>query len=676
MRQQPSAVTLIGQQRLTDNHITSLKGAANLVHNLFMPDYGSRLTSAMYIRGIGSRMNTPAVGLYVDNIPYIDKSAFDFNFYDIERIDILRGPQGTLYGRNTMGGLIRIVTRNPFDYDGTDVKLGYATGDNHRNIALTHYHQVNGQLAFSAGGYYEGGDGFFKNDFTYKKADKMQAGGGRIRGIYKATDQLSFDLNVNYDYTDEGAYPYYYTGSFTEYEPYWNLIGKISNNRESSYLRSLFNAGLNIEYKADSWQMNAITGFQHLNDRMLMDQDFLTPDIYTLEQKQRINTLTEEVSFKNTSKDSRWHWVSGANMMYQTLHTDGPVTFYEQGVSGLIESNINGIFNQLKESNPKMPTMGIALQDRNFVVSSNMDTPSFNLAAFHSSSINWKNWKLTAGLRLEYEKLYMRYYSDSDITFDFNLSMSPMMNFSYPDLKASPVFDGDMNKDYLQVLPKVSLMYRLSEANNIYATISKGHRSGGYNVQMFSDLIQGAMRNQMIANIDEAQLIEGAMLALFNHETLIATKSYRICEAAKPYGVMEFGLRRAMSFDAGIYGAKAACIAGCIGTSNVLTAKMFDVAPLGTMAHSFIMSFDDEYLLKGNNIYDLNTTEVKKDEYLQIINCKDGAIWREFIKYITKNAICKIEDFELEVPVELKEIDYCSSDDMVPNNTFECSDRK
>ena len=84
------------------------------------------------------------------------------------------------------------------------------------------------------------------------------------------------------------------------------------------------------------------------------------------------------------------------------------------------------------------------------------------------------------------------------------------------------------------------------------------------------------------------------MLCAFNHETLIATKAYRICEAAKPYGVMEFGLRRAMSFDAAIYGAKAACIAGCIGTSNVLTAKMYDLLALGTMAHSWIMSFDDE----------------------------------------------------------------------------------
>ena len=99
---------------------------------------------------------------------------------------------------------------------------------------------------------------------------------------------------------------------------------------------------------------------------------------------------------------------------------------------------------------------------------------------------------------------------------------------------------------------------------------------------------------KITAPIIEAQLIESALLCLFNHETLIATKAYRICEAAKPYGVMEFGLRRAMSFDAGIYGAKAACIAGCCGTSNVLTAKMFDIPALGTMAHSWIMSFDDE----------------------------------------------------------------------------------
>ena len=100
---------------------------------------------------------------------------------------------------------------------------------------------------------------------------------------------------------------------------------------------------------------------------------------------------------------------------------------------------------------------------------------------------------------------------------------------------------------------------------------------------------------KIIAPIVEAQLVESAVLAIFNHETLIATKAYRICEAASPQKVMEFGLRRAHSIDASIYGAKAACIAGCIGTSNVLTSKMYDLMPMGTQAHSWIMSFENEY---------------------------------------------------------------------------------
>ncbi len=116
LRQLPSSVSLISQKQMKAHHVASLKDVSALSPNFYMPDYGSKLTSAIYIRGIGSRMNTPAVGLYVDNIPYLDKSAFDFNFFDIERIDILRGPQGTLYGRNTMGGLVKVNTRSPFTY--------------------------------------------------------------------------------------------------------------------------------------------------------------------------------------------------------------------------------------------------------------------------------------------------------------------------------------------------------------------------------------------------------------------------------------------------------------------------------------------------------------------------------------------------------------------------------
>lgn len=100
---------------------------------------------------------------------------------------------------------------------------------------------------------------------------------------------------------------------------------------------------------------------------------------------------------------------------------------------------------------------------------------------------------------------------------------------------------------------------------------------------------------KIIAPIMEAQLIETAVLNIVNHQSLIATKASRVCYAAQDDGVMEFGLRRAQGPDAGTYGARAAVIGGCVATSNVLAGKLFNIPVKGTHAHSWIMSFDDEY---------------------------------------------------------------------------------
>ena len=100
---------------------------------------------------------------------------------------------------------------------------------------------------------------------------------------------------------------------------------------------------------------------------------------------------------------------------------------------------------------------------------------------------------------------------------------------------------------------------------------------------------------KVIAPIMEAQLVETAILNIINHQSLIATKASRVCFAARGDGIMEFGLRRAQGPDAGTYGARAAVIGGCVGTSNVLCGQLFDVPVKGTHAHSWIMSFPDEY---------------------------------------------------------------------------------
>ncbi len=510
LRQQPMAVSLVGQEQMVSSHISNIKGASSIVPNFFMPDYGSRLTSAVYIRGVGSRINTPAVGLYVDNIPYADKSAFDFSFYDIERIDVLRGPQGTLYGRNAMGGIMKVHTRNPFAYQGTDVKLGYATGNHQRQVSLSHYHRPSDYFAFSISGYYEGNNGFFTNDYTGKKADGGNAGGGRFRGIYRPSDRWKFDLSANYDHTKEGAYPYYYSAE--QENGYHELVGKISNNRESSYRRDMVNVGLNIENQHENWQMNAVTGYQFLDDRMFMDQDFLSADIYTLEQKQRIHTLTEELTFKSKRSDSWWEWVSGANAMYQSLHTEGPVVFYQDGL-GFLENNINAVMPDI-QNNEKMSMlqmmgftgMGVNFRGDELLMDGTYETPTLNLALFHQSTFNiTEHFSTIIGLRLDYEHLKMKYHSPAYVEYGFTMpnASNEKMAVNLQDLSSTLLYDGTLKNDNFRLLPKFALKYDFGKQSNVYASVAMGQRSGGYNLQMFSDLLQGALRVDMMNGIKE-----------------------------------------------------------------------------------------------------------------------------------------------------------------------------
>ncbi|MBR5612452.1 MAG: TonB-dependent receptor [Bacteroidaceae bacterium] len=519
LRQLPASVSLISQKDMQANRITSLKSASNIVPNFFMPDYGSRLTSAMYIRGIGSRINTPAVGMYVDNIPYLDKSAFDFNFYDIERIDILRGPQGTLYGRNTMGGLVKVHTRSPFSYQGTDVKLGYASGNNHRSASLTHYHRVSQQFAFSAGGYYEGADGFYTNTHLNKKIDEMQAGGGRMRAIWLPAENWKLDLTVGYDYTDEGGYPYYYTGKLNGEEDRANLLGKIAYNRESSYRRSLLNTGLNIEHQAKSFIFNAVTGFQHLNDRMFMDQDFSPSDTYTIEQKQRINSLTEEITFKS-KPGKAWQWTTGVFGFYQNMNVISPVTFLEDGMGMLnqmLGSVIPGKIEVAMGPTMKMDILpSLNITDNQMPIDGHFKTPQYNVALFHQSQFRdlfgMEGLSFTAGIRMDYEKMQMTYNSGTSLNYTVGIKgemnrggqVTTINMMPETPLTVESRYNGKLSKDYIQLLPKFALQYDFNQGkSNVYASISKGYRSGGYNYQMFSELLQSSLKNDMMRQSKE-----------------------------------------------------------------------------------------------------------------------------------------------------------------------------
>ncbi|MCR4922253.1 MAG: TonB-dependent receptor [Bacteroidaceae bacterium] len=500
-RELPVAVSTLDARTLRDHQVLSIKQLSYMVPNFYMPDYGSRLTSAMYIRGVGSRINTPAVGLYVDDVPFLDKSGFDFDLGDIERIDVLRGPQGTLYGRNTLGGLVKVHSRSPLDYEGTDVHLGYSTRDNRRRLSATHYHHPTEKFAFSGGGYYEGSDGLFRNHLLDRKVDYSQSGGGRLRGIWLASRQLKFDAGLRFDHSHEGAYPYYYGGALNPAaEQYAAWKDKIANNREGKYHRNMLNASLNTEYRTDRFTLNSVTAYQFLRDRMFMDQDFLPDDIYTLTQRQRIHTLQEELTLKGQILD-RWSGILGANVTYQKLRTEAPVVFESDGVAWLSQ-NINASLPDLTSKG--LGAMSVTLKNTTLPMGGTFDTPTFNAAVFHQSSVELApKLTLNLGVRLDYERNKMDYDAPGSVLFDFAmLGANPRNNVRLTDVLAEPVFRGTTKDDCLHFLPKAALQYDLGTVGNVYASVSRGSRSGGYNVQMFSDLLQTEMRGSMMRAID------------------------------------------------------------------------------------------------------------------------------------------------------------------------------
>lgn len=505
LRQQPLSATSFSQGDMRNNSVTSVKSLSGLVPNLFIPDYGSKLTTSVYVRGIGSRINTPAVGLYVDNIPFIDKSAFDFNYSDIERIDVLRGPQGTLYGRNTMGGLIRVFTKSPFSYQGTDISLGAATYNNYK-ASVNHYHRISDKFAFSAGAFYEHEGGFFENVArNNEKIDKGDEVGGRMRAIWLPKDNLKLDFTVNYEYSNQGGYPYQLT-SLSETDIYYQDLkgdlGKVAYNNECGYMRHLLNGGLNLEHQADNFILSSVTGFQYLKDEMNLDQDFTRKNVYTMSQRQNSKTISEEIVLKS-KPGRRWQWTTGVSGFYQWLDTEGPVTFHEDGISSLMENNVNGIFKKIKEEKPMMPDMSLDITDENILIGGNFKSPMLSTGIYHQSTINdiiFKGLSFTAGLRMEYERYWLDYNSNTNINFDFKIAVMPM---PFKGLNSSPKVNGNISHDYIQLLPKFALQYDFNKSNNIYASVSKGYRSGGYNIQMFSEIVQGEMINGMIAVLNE-----------------------------------------------------------------------------------------------------------------------------------------------------------------------------
>ncbi|MDR1022459.1 MAG: TonB-dependent receptor [Prevotellaceae bacterium] len=478
----PMAVTSLTATQVERNGITSPSELSAIVPNFFMPDYGSKITSAIYIRGVGSRMNEPAVALYVDNIPYMDRSAFDFDFLDLAGVEVLLGPQGTLYGRNAMGGVINIYTASPLGRQGTKVQASYGNAGT-VSASLLHTHKQGSNLGISLAGSYSQTDGFFTNAYNGLPADAQKSGAARLRLSWDVSRRLRLSYSLNGEHSKQAGYAYAAVDSTTG-----RTLG-VNYNDPAGYRRTLACTGLSLQYDGSGYAVSSAASYQFLDDHMQLDQDCSPASFFTLEQKQRQHAVTEEIIVKSKSESS-YRWLFGAFGFYKKLNTAAPVN---------LKSDMIGEISKEFPTSPEAPSItivadsGSSLPADNIFIPSCFEAPAYGLAAFHQSTYSdfmVKGLSATVGLRLDYEMVALQYLSSSQAHVRVK-NPSPEAPPIWYSSHREPLYDGRLSSDFLELLPKFALQYESADkSRKVYATVAKGYTSGGYNTNLFADLVR------------------------------------------------------------------------------------------------------------------------------------------------------------------------------------------
>lgn len=431
----PLSRTAMSYRQLTNQQITGVRELTAIVPNLYMPNYGSRASCPVYIRGIGSKSDGSGVGFYVDGVPYYEPLSFDSDLGDVASVEVLRGPQGTLYGRNAIGGIININTHNPLDYQNTRIRVGYGRYNDIRT-QVSNYTKLSDKLGFSFGALYHHNNGSFYNSFLEEKIDRMDETEERIGLSWRPAEKWMVRLTSNFKYSDQGGYPYAPVDVET------NTLQDIGYNRSSSFRRLVSTNGLGVTYTGERFSFNSQTSFQYIQSRQAIDQDFTVNDKSFVINKRNQNMVSEELTMKSNN-DSRYQWVVGVFGMME--HVDRSV------------------------DNNSMTAKPASCNHTDYCV------PTSSLALYHQSSYNiWRNLSATAGIRFDYEHAKTKYDN-----WKYDIGESAVKPASANSFESS--------KDFQQVTPKFTLQYLTTADNLFYGSVARGYRPGGFNKSFAND---------------------------------------------------------------------------------------------------------------------------------------------------------------------------------------------
>lgn len=422
-----NSVSVVDSGFINRHELQSITELTAVVPNFYMPEYGSKQNTPVYIRGVGAKTKGSAVGFYVDGIPHFENSSFDVDMSNIASVTVFRGPQGTLYGRNAIGGIINVSTVSPLAYQGTQFKLGYGS-HNDALFQFSHYNKLCSKVGYSVAGGYHYNDGFHRNMFTNKYADQLKDAYGRVALVWLLDNKWFLRVNSMLDYSNQGGYPYGKYNRLTgETEP-------VNYNRYSSYRRLLSTSGLNISYAGENISFSSQTAFQYIRDRQGIDQDFTSNDTYFVKNRLKQTMLSQEFILKSNNS-SRYQWLWGAFAMTQHIN--------------------NTVETQYITKDNAFPT--------------HYRIPVNALAIYHQSTIKlFSGFSFIAGLRWDYENSTLKYLRET-----YQLST---------DGARTEVKNVNSSLHFNQITPKFALQYQDERNNNsYYFSVTRGYKAGGFN---------------------------------------------------------------------------------------------------------------------------------------------------------------------------------------------------
>jgi iron complex outermembrane receptor protein len=432
----PVSITALSETQIEDSGITSIKDLSLQIPNLNIVSWGTRRCSYIYNRGIGATNNAPAVGFYVDDVAHFEWGTFDIELFDIERIEVLRGPQGTLYGRNTLGGVVNIITKKPENYAEGTASVTFGNYDRQDYRVAFRTPVIKDKLFFGVSGVRSVRDGYTKNDFLNSDVDNRDGLSGRAHVRWLPSDTLDITLSASGENQDDGAYPLGPLGEVQK-NPH-----HVSYDFEGKHESDLYGSSLRIGYEAPQFKLTSITGWQSWDNKDSADQDFTPADFFTSFADEDHTQLTQEIRLASPENAGSLKWLAGAYCFNEDFDRDLIIDF---GVDAVAAGFVPALMKNL--SLAQFYNKGYALFGQvTYTIFDKLD--------------------LTAGLRYDYEKKKM----------DLNKFME-MGGMAIPGTE----FEASPEEDFSEWLPKFVAAYRWIPNLMTYASVTRGYRSGGFN---------------------------------------------------------------------------------------------------------------------------------------------------------------------------------------------------